>query len=272
MSITPTLGRSYTFDDMHTETTYDDEIRDMISQELYKRDWHIRGSLDVCRRRAGHEDCIGAGRCHDQFFNFIYLDQSTHLAEAMTLLPSGESESVEVMPPNPSLFEQYWTYFRDSVFDGTKGEVLMSVCRRGTKSPSFDIKGCLVGRTSERVPNGFATLRQKYCSWVLFVPTSTMMNLFDSLNEISIRPVPGIHDAMAYNSARISVSKHITECELDESEWTRGRELHAVSRLVPCEAVTTATFTVSVVLTPYLLAKGTHTARRHLRIVVHNIR
>jgi len=181
-------------------------------------------------------------------------------------------ESIEVVPADSSLFGQYWVYFREHVFEGTKGECTVNICRYGVKSPSFDILECVVALTQTKPPQGYTWLKQNEHYWALFVPNSVVSILIDSLNELDIVPLPSAHDAQSYNSSRISVVSSPVTCQMGLDDWNTGGTYKSISRFVTCTAVATATFTVSILLTPYARARGTHTSKKHMSLVVHNVK
>jgi len=100
----------------------------------------------------------------------------------------------------------------------------------------------------------------------------TVSNIVDSLNEIGIMPLPSPHDAQPYNSSRVVVIRDMILCNIQPEEWNTGSVHRSVSRFVSCEAVATATFTVSALLTPYTRARGTHTSKKYMSLVIHNIK
>ena len=260
---------------VETSSAYDAEVSDLLEQELYTKGWEIHGSLEKCDGAETHSVCWDRGVCGDNYFSFMYMQPAEYKARERRGIQVGisdTSESVEIIPSDSSLFGNYWRYFKQHVFEGTKGESLMSICRRDVKSPSFDILRCVVALTSQRPPRDCTWVQQGERYWVLFIPNSVISNIIDSLNEISIMPLPSPHDALAYNSSRVSTTTNTIICQVEPEEWDTGSVYKSISRFVTCEAVTTATFTVSVLLTPYARARGTHTSKKYMSLVVHNVK
>ncbi len=258
-----------------TDSAYDDSIKDLLQQQLYTQGWDTCGSLEECKGPNEHPACAARGACDGLYFSFMYVESARHGAtnrKPVQVHPRDTEESVELMPSDSSLFGQYWEYFRRHVFDGTKGECIVNVCKYGIKSPSFDILECVVALTRTKPPQGYTWTKQGDDYWMLFVPNSVVSNLIDSLNEVGVAPLPSAHDTQSYNSSRVSVVSDPVVCEVAPCDWQVGDIHKSVSRFVSCEAVATATLTVSVLLIPYPRARGTHTSKKYMSLVVHNIK
>lgn len=260
---------------MGTESAYDDEVKDLLQQQLYTQDWEIRGSLEGCAQAGVHAHCTENGVCGNIYFKFVYTELPNNDAaedRIIQITSAGGNESIEIIPSDSSLFGKYWKYFEQRVFDGIKGECLVSVCRPGVKSPSFDVLNCVVARTGSSPPQNHAHVQQDRCYWVLFIPNSVVSSLVDSLNELGVMPVPSAHDAQSYNSSRVCVTQNTVLSEIEPGEWTTGPTYRSISRFISCDAVATATFTVSILLTPYARARGSHTSKKYMILKVHNVK
>lgn len=258
-----------------TTSAYDATVEDLLQQNLYTAGWEIRGNLNNCSGTDTHSTCVQKGTCLDTYFSFTYVqaaEQKHKNYRKVEVSPGGSEESVEVIPSHGSLFGRYWDYFSERVFEGCKGESLVSICRGEVKSPSFDVLGCVIALTHKKPPNNYAWVKEGGSYWVILIPNSVVSNIMDSLNCIDIIPLPSAHDTQSYNSSRVLVKCRPVLCEMRPGDWTKGSTRKSISRFTECDAVATATLTVSILLTPYAKARGKHTSKKYMSFVVHNVK
>lgn len=250
--------------------SYDDDIRDLLVDGLFTREWTIVGT------QPPSSDNAESGY-FNMYYKQTYDDDNKRSRNAarekpLTLKPS-QPDPVELLPPVPSTLGPYYSYFRDCVLTGRHGEMLVNFCRNGKKSPCVDIPGCaLVVPTKTADVENFTLIKLGNVPCVPVVPTSIILNIIDSLAEVCQPVYPSFHDGWAYNGSRVRMSKMYTECELDDNAWKKEGFARDFSRLVRCVAVATATFTVSVVLSPSVQRTRYPTHKKVLEVVIHNIK
>ena len=254
-------------------TTFDDDIGDQLRQGLYTDSWAIHGSLDHCECKEG--ECVKRGRCKGRFFSMIFVNTLHSVKNARSLELPGEAccTSFQEMPPTSDVLGVYYDYFRTNVLDMVKGESLVNLCTSDFKSPCFDIRNCILARRTTPPPHGYTFLhRSEHEYWVLLMPSTRVDVVFEALHYIDIIPVPGVHDANAYNSSRLTAAGSIATKIMPPGSWRTPSYEHVVTRYVECDAVATATFTVTIILTRFSKAQGSHTHKRNVEFVVHNVK
>lgn len=256
-------------------STYDAEVQDMLRHSIYTRDRLIRGSLDGCPDGDDHSKCKEVGACPGVYFAFAYIDALGARGSSTTAVQlddGGETQSLEPMPSSPVLFDKYYEYFSAYVFDGTRGEKVVNLCKKDTKSPVFDVPGCVVAKRSSKPSSSYPSFWHRDCYWVPLVSGSAVSSIIDSLNDIDIRPMPSTHDVQSYGGSRVLMKRKPTTCQLRSCDWDDKSDKASICRFLPCDAVATATFTVSILLKPYPRARGIHPSKVYMSLVLHNIK
>lgn len=260
-------------------STYDEEADDMINGGLFMRDWKLVGTSPP------YHSSSPDSSVNDMLDHLVMFYKETlegmqlnedssddRSALSPIVLSSRPIEAVELMPIAATSLGPYYDYFSQCVATN-RSDQLLNICKRDKKSPCFDIKNCYLVQPSSThdLPNFAITeVSGKRCAPL--VPTSIIYNIMDSLTEIGISIVPTIHDALAFNGCRVRMSELYTSCEIPDSEWKGNTFTRDFSRLLRCSAVTTATLTVSVVLSVAYGPKSRYHHRKTLTIVVHSIK
>jgi len=263
---------------------YDDDVNDMISGNLFTRDWKIVGTDPPASPEA---DNGGSDASHDTShlvmffeespmigpgeFQPIYNSKPSRIASPI-VLDSSEPETVEILPISSNSLGMYYNYFASCVAQN-RYDQLINVCRKRRKSPCFDIENCYlaVPHPDTNLDN-FTTAEIDGLTCVPLIPSSIVLNMMDSLAALDIRVVPAIHDVLAYNGCRVRMSASYTDCAIDPSSWKGNTYTALFSRILRCKAVTTATLTVSMVLGMTYSRKSHYNNRKTLTIVVHAIK
>jgi hypothetical protein len=268
-------------------SVFDDDTLDQLNSDLFTRDWIQVGSLESNKcSKHGLIPQLYCDQCNNNpkllgtHLNVMYLTGSYDDSEADPEVPSRYNElrgngneiaSVQFMPLDPRCYYTLSPYLRVRTTPPERGEVLMNVCTRSTKTPCIRIPWCLVAKYNGVAPDEFASIGKVDNDWVLFVPHTAIMDIFSLMEEHDMYPTPDSHDGRAYSSSRIRVAGTVSSRVMKDIDWTFGHDLRTVRRYLNCDAVATATFTVTVHLTPYRGSKGKHTRYRHLTLWVHSI-
>jgi hypothetical protein len=268
-------------------SVFDDDTLDQLNSDLFTRDWIQVGSLESNKcSKHGLIPQLYCDQCNNNpkllgtHLNVMYLTGSYDDGEADPEVPSRYNElrgngneiaSVQFMPLDPRCYYTLSPYLRVRTTPPERGEVLMNVCTRSTKTPCIRIPWCLVAKYNGVAPDEFASIGKVDNDWVLFVPHTAIMDIFSLMEEHDMYPTPDSHDGRAYSSSRIRVAGTVSSRVMKDIDWTFGHDLRTVRRYLNCDAVATATFTVTVHLTPYRGSKGKHTRYRHLTLWVHSI-
>jgi hypothetical protein len=255
-------------------SAYDDDIRDMIGGGLFTRNWKIIGTVPP-----GEEDGSEDGTSH---LAMMFVENMTpeiadsHFSYDNTISPivlhPSIVELVELLPVSRSSLEQYYNYFKHNVI-GNRDDSLVNICRPGKKSPCFDIRNCyLAVPKSTSNLDDFVVADVGGIECVPLIPSSIIHNMIESLSDVGITIVPTMHDAQAYNGCRVKMSRMYTDCMIDESSWRGSTYTSLFTRILRCKAVTTATLTVSMVLSTVYGRNSPYHNRKALTIVVHAIK
>jgi len=248
---------------------YDADIHEMLSGNLYTRDWTL-----VSR----HLPDGSLVMYYAQTCDLLNSTSQQRMNECpVTLCPEDDVVMVEVMPPNEDTLEEHHEYFRDVVFNmHQSGELLINVCTQRYKTPLFNISGCIVARhtspfcQSRDLSSNVIAIGEYQAS--LLIPTSVVTSIFEALSAVDIIVLPDVHDAKKYTGSRVQPRSGIEVSRIPQSKWCHNETSKDINRYINCNAVATATFTVSAVVTPYEHTKGIRPSRRRVKFVVHNVR
>jgi hypothetical protein len=268
-------------------SVFDDDTLDQLNSNLFTREWTQVGSLEDnnCDKHGlvPQSTCV---KCNNnpklmgRYLNVTYVIAVYDNTEADCEVPERYNElrgsgnelaSVQFMPLDPRCYYTLYPYLKMRTTPPERGEVLMNVCTRSTKTPCIRIPWCIVGNYNGVVPDEFASVRKKDSEWVLFIPHTALMDIFALMEEHDMYPTPDSHDGRAYSSSRLHIAGTVSSRVIKPEDWNVGRDLETVRRYLNCDAVATATFTVTVHLTPYKGARGKHTRYKHLTLWVHSI-
>lgn len=275
--------------DTENQSVFDEDVKDQISERLYTKEWSIYGSNDSgkCQHTEFSNDafCPVCSTWEDRsggYFYMGYVWSSTLVTSVRSdrdclplffpLKEGGECCTIELVPPSLETLGKYYPYFSKYALTDSRGEMFVNFCRKEYKSPCVDINNCIVASCTGEVEDNIAVVHKRDQVWGLFIPNNAMMNICELLADHDVYPVPGAHDSLSYNSARIIVAGTVKTRVMKEVEWDTTSQCKSMSRFVKCDAVATATFTVSVVLRPYLSSKGKFSKYKYMNVVVHNIR
>lgn len=266
------------------QSVYDDDTKDQLEGSLYTRDWTIYGTED--KAPCTHELLHGEKLCYvcqtsntrsGMHFYMGYVWASAPLWDmdlplSLALKQGGEVCNVEFLPATDKTLGNYYRYFNKYALTGDRGEVVMNLCRGMFKSPCVDIPNCVVAACAGKVSEDIAVISKREQLWALFVPNTAMMSIVDLMLDHDMCPIPSAHDGMSYNSSRIVVAGGVKTRIVRDGEWDTSSRRTSMSRYVKCDAVMTATFTISIVLRPYMNSKGKYSRWRYMNIVLHNIK
>lgn len=276
------------FSDATTE--FDDDISDQVESELFTRDWVQYGTLE--ENKCKEHDLVptkGCVKCnHDpsllpgcKKLNIVYLSRTfDHEIDDDPSPPVRYNElrrhgyelaSAEFMPIDPKCCYTLAPYLEKNVGPPGKGELLMNVCTAYTKTPCVKIEWCIIGKYKGKVPDGFEFLEVGGENWVLFTPLTAMNDISTMMEEHNMYPTPSPHDGRAYSSSRLQLASNISTRRIDKSEWRQGPDLRSIQRYLNCDAVATASFTVTVHLTPFKGNTGRKSRYRHVNLYLHSI-
>ncbi|KAF2861615.1 hypothetical protein K470DRAFT_285329 [Piedraia hortae CBS 480.64] len=237
------------FADQATISEYDDDVNDMINSGLYTRGWTLIGTESPPNN--GDE-------WFDMKFMQLQADNGYDIAKAKRPLRLRVTEDVtsELIPLSLDVLGKYYDYLTECIDPYVRGVMLVCTCQPAVKSPVFDVPNCVLVRpkTNRYDHTFFTTVDTEAYTAVLFVPIIVTDALMDSLHSIGVRVMPTYQDTWSYSSVRISLSRHLRG-------WRRDATAAVFAERLNCDAVATATFTVSVVLEPLQSARGKHTSR-----------
>lgn len=260
--------------DVFSISTYDDDnVRDMMNSDLFRREWTIVGT----------EPPLTKGKVADitehLILNFHQIeegvpeDETANVKPRPILLKHNSDYQLEMIPVYPNILGKYYEYFSRCV-SLHKGDYLLNVCTTRKKSPCVDIPNCVLAAIPEgsvRNLDCFTVKNMGSYDCVVYVPNSIIYEIISALNDIGISIVPSLHDGMPYNSIRTRISDLCTEFSKDA--WSKdSRYIREFSRYAPCNAVTTATLTVSFVLGVVRGPRSRYNNKKSLEIVVHAIK
>jgi hypothetical protein len=268
-------------------TVFDDDINDQLSSDLFTRDWMQVGSLEMneCDTHGqvpqpSCPSCNNNPRLLKNYLNITYVsamvadDAEEYKVPARyneLRGPGNELSSVQFMPLKPSCYYTLAPYLANKTSAPQPGEMLMNVCTPATKTPCIRIPWCIIGAYSGSSPDEFTSINKVECDWVLFMPHTALSDIFKLMEEHDMYPTPDGHDGRAYSSSRLRVAGSVSSRIMKSKDWKSGNELKSIRRYLNCDAVATATFTVTVHVNPAGGQRGKHSRYRHLVLWVHSI-
>lgn len=268
-------------------SVFDDDTLDQLNSSLYTRGWSQYGSLEAnnCEEHGLVPEplcskCNNSPKLLDPHLDVTYVADTYDVVDWDTDIPPQYNElrgpgrelaGVEFMPLDPNCYYTLAPYLRTKTATAQRGEVLMNICTSFTKTPCIRVPWCLVARYKGTVPDEFTRIRKVDSDWVLFFPHTALKDIFTLMEEHDMYPTPDSHDSRAYSSSRLHVAGTVSSRVMKSAEWSTGPELKTVRRYLNCDAVVTATFTVTVHLTPYKGSRGRHSRYRHLSLWIHSI-
>lgn len=268
-------------------SVFDDDTLDQLNSNLFTREWTQVGTLEgnnctkhglVPQETCPH--CNNNPKLIGRHLNVVYViavydneGSDCEVPDRYNELrgPGNELASVQFMPLDPRCYYTLYPYLSTRTAEPERGETLMNVCTSGTKTPCIRIPWCLVAKYNGAAPEEYASIGKAEDDWVLFVPHTALMDIFSLMEEHDMYPTPDGHDGRAYSSSRLRVAGTVSSRVIKPEQWNVGRDLKTVRRYLNCDAVATATFTVTVHLTPYKGSRGRHTRYKHLTLWVHSI-
>lgn len=269
------------YDDASTTPT-DSEISDQLNSDLYTRGWFQLTTLErnSCSEHGPvpHCDCP---MCNNNPKTLVDSVEFLYVQCGDDYIPSGynrlrrigdERSTVQFMPLDPRCYYTLYAYIRQHTEAPIPGELLMNVCTSCTKTPLIDIPWCVVAKCSGYIPDGFLTTAVYGGTSVLAVPKDAIQDIFDLMADHGMYPTVNRHDYMKYPSSRLRLAKSATIGELVFQSDGPYDEITALRRYLNCDAVATATFTVTVHLTHWVTSLGTYDKFRNVVLWIHAIR
>lgn len=249
--------------DGESVSTCDDNFKDIITGNIYESNWSIIGT-------ASHTNI---DECENfEHFKMMYVDnmvyENADIGSMSMISISDEVETVEVMPVTKSLLGDYYEYFRNKVIQD-KTDMLINICRQSIKSPCFDIKDCRLVEAVKGIDNpDCIVITFDDDHYIPLIPSSVITRIESALGYIDIKIDPDNDDYHAYNRKRIRTSGLCTFTNVRKLKWDRSKSVNDFNSIVKCTAVTTATFTVSIVLSKY----KEYSMTKALTVVIHAIK
>lgn len=266
------------YDDDVSVSAYDDNITDMLDMDLYTHGWELVGTATPSAR-------------NDDYFSMKFVQPTSDIdddtsASLPLQLKHTDDVLVEVIPIDKRTLGYAYNYFKNNVSRGTKGDLLVSMCKtiykRNNpvpetvvyKSPVFDIPDCtvVIPARNDFSRELFTAIETERGPGILFIPMVITDMIMDNLDDIGIRIMPSPQDMWSYSSCRTRVSKWAVTCDFDSSDWKGTAYAAEFSRRLPCSAVATATLTVSVLLEPWQYSHGKHTSKYCMTYIVHAVK
>lgn len=239
----------------------DDDVRDMISANLYTRDWTMVGSMDAEGKVTG-------------FLSVAYVESCLSDAprKRRMRLSLNEHANIETIPFAKAALQDYYDYMVESYeHDPCKAE-LINLCVPGAKSFCFDILDCyVVVPKSKQLSSEFCSIEVDGMSLVLLMPARAVDSIIDAVTQSGVRILPSEHDSRHVVSSRLRASPKILTSDLMLKEWNRSLLRSEVSGLLPAIAVATATFTVTPVLTKQK-SRWAKPLGRYLEFIIHSVK
>lgn len=254
-------------------STRDDDVTDMLQGDLFTREWRIVGNRSLIEPEHQSEHLI---MFYEQI-DFLTPDRITDTEKSTKLVPISlstlEQDPVEIIPVSMGSLGEYCNYFQTCVCLDPQKDSLVSICKRRKKSPCFDIPRCCLVKSSKNADLvNFAIAKIGNVVCVPLIPSSAVLSIIDSISDLDISVVPMVHDANAFNGCRIRMSSRYTECEIPEDQWKQDSLRKNLSNFIKTDAVATATFTVSVVLSTVYGQRSKYLKKKALTIVIHSIK
>lgn len=252
--------------------TCDMDERSMIDSGLYTREWNIVGTSSPTDDIGGVPTYFSMS-FQMKTYNCTDSDSQDTDEHTTITLNVTAAESIEIMPAAKETLGPYYKYFINHVMN-KKSDSLVNVCRKSSKSPCFDIENCclIVPGSGVRM-NGFSTALVSGVKCVPLVPCSAVQAIQDALATLGMSVEPTLHDALAFNGHRVRMSGQYVTTDIGPDEWKRDqRYARDFNHILRCDAVATATFTVSVVISA---VHGKHSwcaNRKSFKLVVHSIK
>ena len=268
-------------------SVFDDDINDQLESELFTREWIQYGSLESnsCPRHGlvPRDDCMSCTTnpaLLEPHLNVTYVSAITPTDSEAVIVPQrynelrgsgNELKSVQFMPLKAECYYTLAPYLANKTRPASRGEMLMNVCTPTTKTPCINIPWCIIGKYNGRAPSEFTHINKVDSDWVLFMPSTALRDIFTLMEEHDMYPTPNAHDGRSYNSSRLRLAGTVSSRVIKSAEWKVGVELASIRRYLNCDAVATATFTVTVHITPVKAIRGRYSRYRQLTLWVHSI-
>lgn len=269
-------------------SVFDDDINDQLESDLFTREWEQYGSLEPnkCPKHGlvPNDNCMSCTTnpsLLEPHLNVTYVSAITPTDSEAIVVPSryneirgsgNELKSVQFMPLKPECYYTLAPYLASRTQPPRKGEMLMNVCTPITKTPCVRVPSCIIGKYSGRAPADFTCINKVDSDWVLFMPGTALMDIFTLMEEHDMYPTPDIHDGRSYNSSRLRLAGTVSSRVIKSADWKAGGlELASIRRYLNCDAVATATFTVTVHVAPSKPIRGRYSRYRQLTLWVHSI-
>lgn len=250
--------------DALSEITCDDDTVDMAEGKIHCRDWLTLGSKAPSEAPA------------DEYFWMIHIDRMTKSISEDPfrdmVLREYEEATFEAVPIYAEVLGNYYNYFIECDADGHRGDRLLNLCMSCAKSPVFDIQGCVLIKFDKDVPNSIEVVDIDGVRCGLFIAAGVTNCIIDQLFAMNIQVEVTSQDTWPYASSRVAASPYVMPCEIADGDWRSSPDLRGLSRHVKYNAVTTAIFTISVLLSPSLTGRGRHSSKYSLKYIVHNIK
>lgn len=259
--------------DVASVSTRDDDVTDMLQGDLFTREWRIVGNCSLIEPGHQSDHLI---MFYEQI-DFSSPDRIVDIEKSAELVPVSlsilEQDSVEIIPVSVASLGKYYNYFQTCVCLDARKDSLVSICKRRKKSPCFDIRRCCLVKSLKNADLvNFTMIKIGNIACVPLIPSSAVLSIIDSISNLDISIVPMIHDANAFNGCRIRMSSRYTECEIVEDQWKQDSLCENLSSFIKTDAVATATFTVSVVLSTVYGQRSKYLNKKALTIVIHSIK
>lgn len=274
-------------DSSEVTSVFDDDVLDQLHSDLYTRDWIQYGSIEVntCPEHGsvptpGCSQCNNDPKLEETRLTIVYVAADSVTKDGNYTVPprynelraaGNELSPVQFMPLKPECYYTLAPYLAAKTGSVSRGEMLMNVCTATTKTPCIKIPWCIIGRYRGTTPDEYASISKVDQEWVLFLPRTALVDIFALMEDHDMYPTPDLHDGRSYCSSRLRVAGTVTSRIMSSTDWTTGEELDSIRRYLNCDAVITATFTVTVHVTPPLVSRGKHSRYRKLVLWIHSI-
>lgn len=254
-----------------TASAIDDDVRDMQEADLFVREWEIVGTTppnkqsdpDIQHIAFYFQEKNESGDesdCSTPVQNMVYLP--------VTFNPS-QPYQLELLPVLEKSLGRYYEYFKTFVSRDPKRDMLINLCKRGLKSPCFDVPHCyladVTSYATKETPN-VLKVDNRLC--VPVMSNQLIESVIEDFSQLDIQVTLVNHDVFKYSTDRIRLSPTLTQSDIPVEDWRYNAPAH-VTRITKCGAVATATFTVSMLLTTVYGPRSRYHYKKNLEIVIH---
>lgn len=254
-------------DDAFSVITCDDETVDIVKGKIHSTNWITQGSKVPSQ---DDEDL--------DYFRMVHINKifyMTNVERSYYIVMTDPKEAIfEISPVCIETLNIYYKYFKACGAMGARNDMLLNLCDHEIKSPVFDIPKCNIVRFSDMAPKkGVSCISIDGVLYGIFIPAEVTSAIIKQLGTQNVHVDIPRQDMITYESIRVCPSPFIVVFSMsDPNIWARGYKLLDVNENLMYDAVTTASFTVSVLLKPSHKNPGRHTSKYILSYIIHNIK